>query len=361
MHRPPPRYWSNVSTPRPESYREDLNTAQQCSAGGAKSIFAELAAGAESGWDFSTRWIEPCSDSDNYHNSNNNSDKATSEPPPQHPCASGEEWPLAAIRARHVVPADLNAFLLRAELSVAWLHVWVQRIAAVNAAARTVDAVDTAPTAAATANASANADAAYTKTRHEAIAWLAVDERSLLSWNDLPPASTSQASGAESKSAAAAGKVASSWLAAGQRRKEAMTSLLWQPKEGRWLDALIYENDDEKSTHSSSDGDNSSSNGDSGTTTTGSGRSSGSDSSGTFLSEPQCTPVAIGSPADATPLSGWAAPLWAGLGRGLQVDIQSAIVANLTASGLLQIGGALTTRHGGGSNCSDSGTCGQQW
>ena len=200
MHRPPPRYWSNVSTPRPESYREDLNTAQQCSAGGAKSIFAELAAGAESGWDFSTRWIEPCSDSDNYHNSNNNSDKATSEPPPQHPCASGEEWPLAAIRARHVVPADLNAFLLRAELSVAWLHVWVQRIAAVNAATHTVGAtINDADAAADT-----DVDAAYTKARHEAIVWLAVDERSLLSWNDLPPASISQASGAASKSAAAA-------------------------------------------------------------------------------------------------------------------------------------------------------------
>ena len=226
------------------------------------------------------------------------------------------------------MPVDLNAFLLRAELSVAWLHVWVQHCAAITAATRTTTAVDTTDTA---------AGAAYRKAMQEATAWLAVDERALLSRGEIP-ASASQASEGQSKSAEAAAAASHApsalpWLAAAQRRQEAMTSLLWQPKEGRWLDALVYEGGGNSisSTRSSGDGN------------------------------PQCKPVPIGSAEDATPLSGWAAPLWAGLGRGLNASTQSAIVANLTASGLLQEGGALTTRHGGGSNCTSNGTCGQQW
>lgn len=75
-----------TSTPRPESYSEDVHTA-----GGARSgpdaarLFRDLASGAESGWDFSTRWLgEPRGN-------------------------------LNTIRTSEVVPTCLNSLLLRTE------------------------------------------------------------------------------------------------------------------------------------------------------------------------------------------------------------------------------------------------------
>jgi hypothetical protein len=120
-----------------------------------------------------------------------------------------------------------------------------------------------------------------------------------------------------------------------------MASLLWQPAEGRWADALLPADADIRSRRS---------------------RSSRSSRSGDGDDDPaaQCVPVPSGSAADATPLSGWAAPLWAGLGRGLGGAVQEAVVASLATSGLLQAGGALTTRHGGG-DCASTDACGQQW
>lgn len=51
------RYWDENDTARPESYREDVELAQQ-SGQEAKSIYRHLRAGAESGWDFSSRWFK---------------------------------------------------------------------------------------------------------------------------------------------------------------------------------------------------------------------------------------------------------------------------------------------------------------
>lgn len=55
--------------------------------GGRETLFAELKAGAESGWDFSSRWLVGGPDPDL----------------------------LSSIRTSKMVPADLNAFLCQAE------------------------------------------------------------------------------------------------------------------------------------------------------------------------------------------------------------------------------------------------------
>merc|ERR1712100_397524 len=49
----------NVTMPRPESYQEDLATASSSSSSSSSAyIYSNIAAGAESGWDFSSRWLE---------------------------------------------------------------------------------------------------------------------------------------------------------------------------------------------------------------------------------------------------------------------------------------------------------------
>lgn len=50
------RYWDERSTPRDESYREDVETARSSSRPAAE-VYRHLRAGAESGWDFSSRWF----------------------------------------------------------------------------------------------------------------------------------------------------------------------------------------------------------------------------------------------------------------------------------------------------------------
>jgi len=57
------RYWDDMNTPRAESYREDINTAKEaleyipeCK---QEEVFRNLRAAAESGWDFSSRWLTP--------------------------------------------------------------------------------------------------------------------------------------------------------------------------------------------------------------------------------------------------------------------------------------------------------------
>lgn len=51
------RYYTASNHPRPESFREDLELAGLADC--AASFYADIAAGAESGWDFSSRWIVP--------------------------------------------------------------------------------------------------------------------------------------------------------------------------------------------------------------------------------------------------------------------------------------------------------------
>jgi alpha,alpha-trehalase len=81
-------YWDSVNTPRQESYAEDVHTnggdAAPC------DRFRHLRAGAESGWDFSSRWLDDPDD-------------------------------LATIRCADVLPIDLNALLVLLEHTIAAL------------------------------------------------------------------------------------------------------------------------------------------------------------------------------------------------------------------------------------------------
>ena len=81
------RYFDTEPTPRPESYREDIETAEHI--GADKSQFYQhVRAACESGWDFSSRWL-----------ANPNS--------------------LASIRTTEIIPVDLNALLVTLEQTLA--------------------------------------------------------------------------------------------------------------------------------------------------------------------------------------------------------------------------------------------------
>ena len=51
------RYWDRFDTPRPESYREDVELMRE-SGREPSDIYRDLRAGAASGWDYSARWFE---------------------------------------------------------------------------------------------------------------------------------------------------------------------------------------------------------------------------------------------------------------------------------------------------------------
>ncbi|HYG83318.1 MAG TPA: alpha,alpha-trehalase TreF [Verrucomicrobiae bacterium] len=51
------RYYDKKRTPRPESYKEDVETAHRAHDRSASRVYLDLRAGAESGWDYSSRWF----------------------------------------------------------------------------------------------------------------------------------------------------------------------------------------------------------------------------------------------------------------------------------------------------------------
>jgi alpha,alpha-trehalase len=51
------RYADDRATPRDESYREDVLTAREVTNRPAGEVFRDLRSGAESGWDYSSRWM----------------------------------------------------------------------------------------------------------------------------------------------------------------------------------------------------------------------------------------------------------------------------------------------------------------
>ena len=51
------RYWDEYDTPRPESYREDIELVKSINEP-SEGIYRHIRAGAESGWDFSSRWFK---------------------------------------------------------------------------------------------------------------------------------------------------------------------------------------------------------------------------------------------------------------------------------------------------------------
>ena len=81
------RYWGGRTVPRDESYIQDHTTADETDRPDA-DIYRDLRAGAESGWDFSSRWL-------------------------------GDPDDLSTIRTTRIVPVDLNALLYGLERAIA--------------------------------------------------------------------------------------------------------------------------------------------------------------------------------------------------------------------------------------------------
>ncbi|HEY4077898.1 MAG TPA: alpha,alpha-trehalase TreF [Rhizomicrobium sp.] len=81
------RYWDDRATPRDESWRQDVQTARQSNRPAA-SVYRDLRAGAESGWDYSSRWLT-------------------------------DSHRLATIRTTHIVPVDLNSLMQHLEQTLA--------------------------------------------------------------------------------------------------------------------------------------------------------------------------------------------------------------------------------------------------
>ncbi|KAJ2887780.1 hypothetical protein FB639_001083 [Coemansia asiatica] len=89
------RYIVNTDQPRPESYSSDYLLAHNVSSDPVRraAVYADMAAGAESGWDYTVRWV--------------------SDPKAQ------PDKVLQGIRTSHVVPVELNAILYQAETTLA--------------------------------------------------------------------------------------------------------------------------------------------------------------------------------------------------------------------------------------------------
>ena len=89
------RYYSNTTLPRPESYEEDVETSES-TARNASLLFRDIRAGAETGWDFSSRWIYPPFEE-----------------------AGMAAQNLSNISTTAIVPVDLNTFLFDTEIILA--------------------------------------------------------------------------------------------------------------------------------------------------------------------------------------------------------------------------------------------------
>ncbi len=85
------RYWDFLDFPRPESHKEDYELAEGLSDQEQKKLYRNLRAGAESGWDYSTRWFQ---------------DKAD----------------FGSIRTTDMLPVDLNSLMFAVETTLANLY-----------------------------------------------------------------------------------------------------------------------------------------------------------------------------------------------------------------------------------------------
>lgn len=82
------RYYDNKTTPRPESLREDAETAAGAPDREPDRLYLHLRAGAESGWDFSSRWFTDPTD-------------------------------IRTIHTADIIPVDLNSLLYQLEETIA--------------------------------------------------------------------------------------------------------------------------------------------------------------------------------------------------------------------------------------------------
>ncbi len=85
------RYWDDRADPRPESFRPDYELGQTLPAAGREAFYRNVRATAESGWDFSSRWLRDPKD-------------------------------LRTLETTDLVPVDLNSLLYHAERTIAALR-----------------------------------------------------------------------------------------------------------------------------------------------------------------------------------------------------------------------------------------------
>ena len=85
------RYWDDLAEPRPESYRPDYELAQTLPAAEREAFYRNVRATAESGWDFSSRWLRDPKD-------------------------------LRTLETTELLPVDLNCLLYHAERTIAALR-----------------------------------------------------------------------------------------------------------------------------------------------------------------------------------------------------------------------------------------------
>jgi len=81
------RYYVINDAPRPESYLEDVTLAATIDPSGVADLYQQLATGAESGWDFSSRWMDHQPD-------------------------------LSSLQTTLVIPVDLNSILYKNEVTL---------------------------------------------------------------------------------------------------------------------------------------------------------------------------------------------------------------------------------------------------
>jgi alpha,alpha-trehalase len=85
------RYWDDIPEPRPESYREDEALGRTLPADRREQLYRNIRAGAESGWDFSSRWMRDPKD-------------------------------LKTLEVIDLVPVDLNSLMYHQERTIAALR-----------------------------------------------------------------------------------------------------------------------------------------------------------------------------------------------------------------------------------------------
>ena len=85
------RYWDDRAEPRPESYRQDYELGQTLPEAQREAFYRNVRATAESGWDFSSRWMRDPKD-------------------------------LRTLETTELIPVDLNSLLYHAERTIAALR-----------------------------------------------------------------------------------------------------------------------------------------------------------------------------------------------------------------------------------------------
>jgi alpha,alpha-trehalase len=117
-------YHSNETTPRPESYLADLETAEvdidslewETISSSQAELYRNIRTGAETGWDFSSRWFQPIllsSSTTTVSTSTSTSSSSSSSIPDVY------QYNLSTIDTTHIIPVDLNSFMYRFELNLA--------------------------------------------------------------------------------------------------------------------------------------------------------------------------------------------------------------------------------------------------